>query len=677
MNKKNKEIVIYLADLAHNHIPGNYTVPLNVAYIGAYIMKLFGDVVDLRLFKYPNDLLDACKQKKPDILGLSNYLWNKDLNFQIGTYLKEEYSDLLILLGGPSFRTGEKDMLLFLRKNEFVDFVCVFEGETTFANFVKKYIEKGTDIIFEKDEKISGLAFLLGGKGELIYSPSSLIQDLSEIPSPYLGGLLDPFLNKGLIPLFESNRGCPFSCTYCAWGISALRKIRKFPLERLFEEMEYVSKKYPDSPYWIFADANFGIFERDVDIAKKINEIKKYTPGLGKVILWASKNSSERNKRISKYIGSLYNQLMAVQTLDPIVKHNIKRENVKQDDIPLLIKYYMQNGIQTSTDVIGGLPGETKKSHMETLRKCFDYGFDFIGARVAILLEGSEMEKEKSRMEYGLKTAFRIRQGSYGEYGGIKSIEYEEIVRETSTLTKEDTLDFRLIHWLIDFGWNLDFLKPILKYLHLFHQYNPLDFIKGLIDAEKTEFPLVENMFANFLADAEDDWFESSEKLKEFYMETSKWDILLKNGFSKLTFKYIAELILDDQLFNQFCDFLFYFSSEISSSKVINDLICIIRESRVDPFAIAQGELIPQKKLDVTTECLSLLFNDVELMKSKLQEERSIFSIVLRKEYKEVKPISKRLKQFNFDKNPRVAIEKTLETFNHGFTYNIQYGGSV
>ena len=74
-----------------------------------------------------------------------------------------------------------------------------------------------------------------------------------------------------------------------------LKKLRKFPLERLFAEMEYVVEKNPNIPCWIFADANFGILERDVDIAKKIRDLQEKAPSLSLVGIWGSKNISERN----------------------------------------------------------------------------------------------------------------------------------------------------------------------------------------------------------------------------------------------------------------------------------------------------------------------------------------------------------------------------------------------
>ena len=53
------------------------------------------------------------------------------------------------------------------------------------------------------------------------------INDLNEIPSPYLNGMLDEFFEDRWMPVLETNRSCPYRCTFCAWGIGT-QKLKKF-----------------------------------------------------------------------------------------------------------------------------------------------------------------------------------------------------------------------------------------------------------------------------------------------------------------------------------------------------------------------------------------------------------------------------------------------------------------
>ena len=70
-------------------------------------------------------------------------------------------------------------------------------------------------------------------------------------------------------------RGCPFTCTYCAWGDDWLRASNRFSLERVLSEIDYIAKKFESSKkefngYLYLADSNFGMHKRDIEIAEKI-----------------------------------------------------------------------------------------------------------------------------------------------------------------------------------------------------------------------------------------------------------------------------------------------------------------------------------------------------------------------------------------------------------------------
>ena len=72
---------IYLADLIHDYLPGNYIVPLNIGLISAYLKEKFGNKVEIKLFKSFEKLLgEFRKSSKPDIIGFSSYTWNQELN---------------------------------------------------------------------------------------------------------------------------------------------------------------------------------------------------------------------------------------------------------------------------------------------------------------------------------------------------------------------------------------------------------------------------------------------------------------------------------------------------------------------------------------------------------------------------------------------------------------------
>jgi radical SAM superfamily enzyme YgiQ (UPF0313 family) len=209
-------MLIYLADLFHDSVRGVSTVPLNVGYVAAYAKARFGDAVDIRLFKRPGDLLDAIDAEPPDVLGLSNYMWNVRLDAFVGRYAKTVRPDCLVVMGGPNIRTDRDGIRAFLAEHDYVDHYCLYAGEIPFANLLTKRLAAGAGTL--RGEAVDG-CFTLDGEtlvGEALIDPRP---DLDHVPSPYLTGLLDAALADGHTPMFETNRGCPYSCTFCVWCI--------------------------------------------------------------------------------------------------------------------------------------------------------------------------------------------------------------------------------------------------------------------------------------------------------------------------------------------------------------------------------------------------------------------------------------------------------------------------
>ncbi len=56
-----RRLRLYLADLVHDYLPGNYVLPLNIGLVGVYLKHQFGSEVDIKLFKSPSHLSQALK----------------------------------------------------------------------------------------------------------------------------------------------------------------------------------------------------------------------------------------------------------------------------------------------------------------------------------------------------------------------------------------------------------------------------------------------------------------------------------------------------------------------------------------------------------------------------------------------------------------------------------------
>jgi radical SAM superfamily enzyme YgiQ (UPF0313 family) len=157
-------------------------------------------------------------------------------------------------------------------------------------------------------------------RGEL----SPLIDNINDIPSPYLTGLCDKFLNDNLLPLIQTTRGCPFTCTFCQAGHSYFNKIRRFSIDRIKDEIEYISKRAA-VPELMLADANFGMYKEDIEICKVISSIQKDT-GYPKYFHGIEgKSHKDRVIEAASMIKGTYLSA-AIQSTNPSVLSKIKRK---------------------------------------------------------------------------------------------------------------------------------------------------------------------------------------------------------------------------------------------------------------------------------------------------------------------------------------------------------------
>ena len=648
---------IFLADFAHDYLPGNYVTPLNIGLLKSYLVSKFPNMVEITLFKSPQKFIDALNNNsKPDIIGFSNYSWNQELNRNIIHKTVELFPHVVICVGGPHIRTDPEGISNYLKNHFEIDYYCMFEGEVPLGNIVKYCIENGK--VIKKDlctKPLDGVAYLSNGK--LIYPPITYTdKTISNIPSPYLTGILDEFLeSKQWVPLLETNRGCPFGCTFCVWGVSALDKVRVFSMDRSFDEIEYVAKRSP-SPRWIFADANFGMLERDLEIAKKIRAMSNKFKKLEMAQVWWAKNSSKNTLEISRIFGHLVEPMAAVQSMDTDVLKIIKRDNIKFSTMTDLLHEWNKKHLSASTDVLVGLPGDSLQSHYDTLRKVFELGFDRIEVGNIRLLPGSEMETDECRNTYKLETKYRLISGSYGKYGGIPIFEYEESVRSSKDITEEEMLSLRIVHFLIWALWNFGIGKPILKYLQFKYKQNPLDVILNLIESSNNA--QFKKFVEKFDKQSREEWFDTSEELSQYY--TKNFEKLIKDGFLKLNFRYLAEIFSNKSFAKTLIDSLAEEFDDITVKKLAK--FCF--ERIYFPYS---SELIKEISID----------EDVVLSLKKIYPDLIFDSNVCRFEQTEKanNTIEYELKKYGFENNPIRALALTFETYKSKFLYSFQFSG--
>ena len=450
----------------NRHTLSNRYTPLNIGLIAQYATQQFGDEVDVSLFKNAEKFLNQAAQKPPDIVGLSVYYWNTAQDRYVIDRLREMFGwDVIIILGGPSIDSDEREQHRFL-STAFpnADAMIVNEGEIGFCNIVRRALGD-RETVFIKP--IDGAAFL-DGNHVVQGLPVGLSLDLSTLGSPYLSGLMDDFLDSDYQPLIQTSRFCPYTCAFCVSGKNR-GKLRGYPIEQIKEELRYVSRKYADRPHhtMFLADENFGILERDVEIAECIQKCKEDFGFPQSVFFYNDKRFTDTSRSVIEILGDI-NQIgltLALQTENPATLKAINRRNVTEEEIESAIAWAGERGISTTTELIFGLPHETRDSFVDLLDRSVKRGFDTVLCHNLFVMDGIELDRPDARDEFGIKTKYRPLGTNYGAHNDTFFAEHEEVVVATDSFSYEDFCEIRSLNFMFYTVFALNFQKWFFQFI--------------------------------------------------------------------------------------------------------------------------------------------------------------------------------------------------------------------
>lgn len=456
---------------------GSVYLPYSVGTIIAYCRNNptikneydFADIIFRR-----EKLADALdKLSDPAIVAFSCNVWNMEYNKTLAGLVKERYPQCITVFGGHSI--DEKSTLL--QDEKAIDILMFGEGEVTFESLLLN-LDDGLFRVPNIAYKESGIV----KRTERKYCTS-----LENHPSPYLDGVFDKILkeNEGtdFLSVLETNRGCPYSCTYCDWSVG--RKVRFFPEEKVLSEIKWLSDN--KIAYCFCADSNFGMFERDVEFARVLADTKRRT-GFPEVFRPCyEKNSDERVFEICSTLNSVgmdKGATMAYQTLSETALENIGRKNLTMEHFSSLMKKYNEAGIPTYSELILGLPGETKESFCKGICKLFENGqHNSVSVYHCEVLPNSVLSEsyyiEKHKIET-IKVAFNHIHSAPKKNEEVQ--EYSLLVRSTATLSREDWVYANLFSVCVQSFHSLGLLRYLAIYLYTQKNISYYDFYRKLLD---------------------------------------------------------------------------------------------------------------------------------------------------------------------------------------------------
>jgi radical SAM superfamily enzyme YgiQ (UPF0313 family) len=420
----------------------------------------------------------------PGIWLFSNYLWSEAHNRGLSAAVKSAHPRNVTIHGGPSAPKYEEACREYMRANPHVDFVVRGEGEATLVELLEALAEgRQPDA---GPETVTGITYFADARRtRLVRTPDRpRLRQLDQLPSPYLGGHFDHYGGQVIAAILETNRGCPFGCTFCDWGSATAAKIRSFDLERVKAEIDWMGRKRI-RVLWI-ADANFGIFPKDVEIASHIAETKARYGYPREVVVNYPKNATEKIARIVKIFaeaGICGQGIISIQTTDPATLAAIRRDNIKTSKYDELGEIFRRENLPLSTDLMIGLPGATLGSFKADLQYYFD---DDVGVKAyrTQLLPNSPMADP----EYMRKHAIRVDDQQY--------------LVATSSYGEAELSEMLALWNAFDLSEGYALLRYALRYLQWDHGLPAAEVLYALVREVETDparYPTVAWMLAHFL----------------------------------------------------------------------------------------------------------------------------------------------------------------------------------
>jgi radical SAM superfamily enzyme YgiQ (UPF0313 family) len=439
--------------------------------------------------------------KDANVIGFSTYVWNANISLEAARQIKELSPDTLIIFGGPQVPDKPET---FLRDNPFIDIVVHNEGEKTLLALLERFPSKDW-------QGIKGISYLNEDGIFVGTAPVERMKALVELPSPFLNGMFDRLIEENpdekWIGLWESNRGCPFQCTFCDWGSATAAKVTKFELNRLFQELDwFVNNKIE---YVFVCDANFGALKRDIEISQYVADLREKTGYPQGFSVQSTKNATERayiTQKILADAGLNKGVALSMQSLDPVTLENIKRDNISLDMYLELSRRFTRDKVETYSDLILALPGETYDSYVEGVDTLIRTGqHNRIQFNNLSILPNAEMGDP----DYLAKFKMRVVRNEIINIHGSKEVlvddvaEMQEMVVETYSMNAEDWRRSRAISWMIAFLYFDKLVQIPIVVLHEMTGIAHRKVFERFMSVDRNEYPVIGEIRDFFLKEAQ------------------------------------------------------------------------------------------------------------------------------------------------------------------------------
>jgi hypothetical protein len=334
-------------------------------------LSVYLELHDYTINLPPATVLADIWAAKPDLVCFSTYIWNITYIAALAADVKKILPETLIIAGGGQ-ATAAKER--FFTDAPAVDVIITGEGEIAFTAFVSALLAG------EEKPHIQGVLW----QGET-FAKLAPLPDLADLSFPYDTTAQTEL--KGKIIYYESSRGCPFGCTFCA---SALEKLRYRPLELVEKDLQQLAAMGGQIK---FVDRTFNADPaRAVTISKMV--LALYREGLSWHFEISPYLLTDELIEVWQEAPAGYLKIEAgVQSLNPQVLAAINRNGDWQKAKESLSRIISADNVHVHLDLIAGLPEETPESFAAAFAQLHNMAPHYIQLGFLKVLPGSLMEQ--------------------------------------------------------------------------------------------------------------------------------------------------------------------------------------------------------------------------------------------------------------------------------------------
>ena len=342
------------------------------------------------------EILAGLYGKKPDAVGFSCYIWNREPVFALARELGKLLPHVPVWLGGPEVSYDPEETLSALPS---AAGIMIGEGEETFRELIELYAgvrpslseETGSlwkDGLWPDPKEIRGIAFRTRPGGGVRRTPERPLLLLDQIPFFYEEDR-EPDAFRNRIIYYESSRGCPYRCSYCLSSIDKTVRFRDVALVK--KELQFfLDRKVPQVK---FVDRTFNCsHSHAMEIWRYLREhdngITNFHFEIAADIL-----TEEELELLGSLRPGLLQLEIGVQTTNPDTLRAIRRpadwtrlkENVR--------RLRQGRNIHIHLDLIAGLPEEDMESFRRSIDDVYACRPDQLQLGFLKVLKGSHMKE--------------------------------------------------------------------------------------------------------------------------------------------------------------------------------------------------------------------------------------------------------------------------------------------